>query len=168
MNITLLFQNQIDYPPFTGLDDYDTLFEARHGRGALDHMPRTRGEAVVTSSIGMNPTTLGAGVIENLMVRTRPIPDHGLPSTNQKEHVSASTDPSMMGHRVVSPIRSGPLIGEGPAIFTAMTETMLSALDQQMVLSSEAQKPGGFWTDNVLTTGQLIGSNKVGESWVRS
>ena len=26
---------------YTGLDDYDTLFEARHGRGALDHMPRT-------------------------------------------------------------------------------------------------------------------------------
>ena len=28
---------------YTGLDDYDTLFEARHGRGALDHMPRTSG-----------------------------------------------------------------------------------------------------------------------------
>ena len=25
---------------YTGLDDYDTLFEARHGRGALDHMPK--------------------------------------------------------------------------------------------------------------------------------
>ena len=25
---------------YTGLDDYDTLFEARHGRGALDHVPR--------------------------------------------------------------------------------------------------------------------------------
>ena len=33
-----------------------------------------------------------------------------------------------------------------------------------MALSSEVQKPEGSLTDNVLTTGQLIGSNKVGES----
>ena len=25
---------------YTGLDDYDTLFEVRHGRGALKHVPR--------------------------------------------------------------------------------------------------------------------------------
>ena len=36
-----------------------------------------------------------------------------------------------------------------------------------MALSSEAQKPEGSFTDNVLTSGQLIGSNKVGEFWVR-
>ena len=34
---------------YMGLDDYDTLFEARHGRGALDHMPKTSGEMVTTS-----------------------------------------------------------------------------------------------------------------------
>ena len=34
---------------YTGLDDYDTLFETRHGRGALDHMSRTSGEMIVTS-----------------------------------------------------------------------------------------------------------------------
>ena len=45
---------------YAGLDDYDTLFEARHGRGALDHMPKTSGEAIATSSIGMTPTTLSA------------------------------------------------------------------------------------------------------------
>ena len=152
---------------YTGLDDYDTLFEARHGRGALDHMPRTNGEAVVTSSIGLTPATLSAGVIENPMARTRPTPDNGLPSANQKECVSVSADPSMRGHRVVSPISSGPII-EGAAIFTNMTETMLTALDQQMALSSEAQKSEGSLTDNVLTTGQLIGSSKVGESQTRS
>ena len=114
---------------YTGLDDYDTLFEARHGRGALDHMPRTKGETMVTSSIGMIPVTLSVGVIENLMARTRPIHDNGLPSTSQKEHASMTADPSMMGHRVVSPISSGPVIGEGAAIFTDMTETMLSSLD---------------------------------------
>ena len=28
-------------PTYTGLDDYDTLFEARHGRGAIDSAPRS-------------------------------------------------------------------------------------------------------------------------------
>ena len=70
--------------------------------------------------------------------------------------------------RVVSPISSGHIIGEGAAIFTDMTETILSALDQQMALSSEAQRPEGSLTDNILTTGQLVGSNKVGESWART
>ena len=37
-----------------------------------------------------------------------------------------------------------------------------------MALSSEVQKPEGSLADNVLTTGQLIGSNKVGESQARS
>ena len=31
---------------YMGLDDYDTICEARHGRGALDHVPRTSGEVV--------------------------------------------------------------------------------------------------------------------------
>ena len=126
--------------------------------GVLDHMPRTSGKTIVTSSIGMTPTTLSAGVIENLMVRMRP---------NQK-CVSMSVDPSMIGHRVVSPINPGPIIGEGAAIFTDMTETILSALDWQMALSSEAQRPEGSLTGNILTTGQLIDSNKVGESWGRT
>ena len=123
---------------------------------------------IVTSSIGTTPTTLSVGVIENRMVGIRPIPDSGLPSPNQKECVFVSADPSMMGHRVVSPISSGHIRGEGAAIFTDMTDTMLTALDQQMTLSSEAQKPEGSLTDNVLTTGQIIGSGKVGESWARS
>ena len=49
-----------------------------------------------------------------------------------------SADPSMMGHGVVSPISSGQIIGEGAAIFTDMTDTMLTALDQQIALSNEA------------------------------
>ena len=32
MNTNLMFH--------AGLDDYDTLFEARHGRGVLDQVPR--------------------------------------------------------------------------------------------------------------------------------
>ena len=73
---------------YTGLDDYDTLFEVRHGRGALDNMPRTGGEMIVTSSIGMTPASLSVGVIENPTVRIRPIPDIGSLPTSQKEHVA--------------------------------------------------------------------------------
>ena len=153
---------------YTGLDDYDTLFEARHGRGSLDHMPRTSGEVITNSSRGMTPTTLSAGVIENLMIRVRPISDSGPPPTNQRERVPANADSSLMGHRVVSPASSGHIIGEGAAIFTDMTETMLIALDQQMTLSTEAQRPEGSLTDNIMTTGQQIGSNQVGESQART
>ena len=41
---------------FTGLhDDYDTFFEARHGRGALDPAPVTGWEVVSTPFGGMAP-----------------------------------------------------------------------------------------------------------------
>ena len=77
-------------------------------------------------------------------------------------------DPSMMRHRAASPISSGHIIREGAAIFTDMTETMLTALDQQMALSTEAQKPEGSLTDNIVTAGQLTGNNQVGESQARA
>ena len=47
----------IDYHPvisepdrlstYTGLDDYDTLFEARHGKGTYNNMPRLSGEQLL-------------------------------------------------------------------------------------------------------------------------
>ena len=50
---------------------------------------------------------------------------------------------SEMRPQVVSPA-SGHIIGEGATIFMDMTETVLDAFDQQMVLSAEVQKPKGF------------------------
>ena len=64
------------------------------------------------------------------MVGVRPTSDSGPLHTNQREHVSMSADLSMMGHRVVSPISSGHIIGEGAAILTDITETILTTLDQ--------------------------------------
>ena len=55
----------------------------------------------------------------------------------------------------MSPIRTGHILGEGPAIFTDMTETMLNTLDQQMALSGKAQKPVGSLMSNILTPGQI-------------
>ena len=114
---------------YVGLDDYDTLFEDRHGRGALDHMPRTNGEVTTTSSIVMTPATLSTQVMENPMTGVGSIPDSGPPLTNQRECVPMSVDPSLMGHGDLSPKSSGHIIGEGAAIFSDMTETMLTTLD---------------------------------------
>ena len=38
---------------YTGLDDYDTLFEARHGRGAIDNIPKSGERTFVASSMEM-------------------------------------------------------------------------------------------------------------------
>ena len=70
----------------------------------------------------------------------------------------------MTGQRVVSPVNNQHILGKGPTIFTDMTETMLTALDQQMALSGEAQKPEGSLTSNVLTPRQLSGSSNIGKS----
>ena len=123
---------------YTGLDDYDTLFEARHGRGTLDHVPRKSEQIVITSSVGITPTTSSAGLMVNPMGKVKHTIDIEHP--NQREHASMTTDP--LKCRVVSP--SSEIIGEGAAIFTDMTETMLTALDQQMAMSSDAQKPEGI------------------------
>ena len=45
-----------------------------------------------------------------------------------------------------------------------MTETMLTALDQPMTLSGEAQKPEGSLTSNVLTPRQPSGSGNIERS----
>ena len=70
----------------------------------------------------------------------------------------------MTGPRVVSPVNNQHILGEGAAIFTHMTETMLTALDQQMALSGEAQKPEGSLTSNVLTPRQPSSSGNIGRS----
>ena len=119
---------------YTGLDDYDTMFEARHGRGALDHVPRKSEEMIITSSMGVTPTTSNVGLMVNPLDKVKPTID--LEHTSQRECVSMMTDP--LKHRVVSP--SSEIIGEGTAIFTDMTEMILNALDQQMAMSSDAQK----------------------------
>ena len=132
---------------YTGLDDYDTLFKARHGRGALDHAPRKSEEMVITSFMGITPTTSSAGLMVNPMGGVKPTIDIEHPS--QREHASMTTD--SLKHRVVSP--SSEIIGEGAAIFTDMMETMLTAIDQQMAMSSDAQKPEGIPSGKNVTIG---------------
>ena len=56
---------------FTGLDDYDTLFAARHGRGALDPVPKV-GEQKSTTTLGISIPMAGPEII-NSMERMMPI-----------------------------------------------------------------------------------------------
>ena len=129
-------------------------------------MPKSGEEAFATSSIGMPTTSSSVGMTENLMVGARPKQtlDSGHPPPNQRGHVSVREIPSTTEHNIVSPIRTGHILGEGAAIFTDMTETMLTILDQQMALSGEAQKPEGSLTSNTLISGQVPSHSNAGES----
>ena len=68
---------------FTGLDDYDTLFAAGHGRGALDPVPKI-GEQKSTITLGIPPPMTGPELI-NQMERMMSI--HGDAHPGQREQV---------------------------------------------------------------------------------
>ena len=75
-----------------------------------------------------------------------------------------TTDP--LKCRVVSP--SSEITGEGSAIFPDMTETMFTALNQQMAMSSDAQKPGGIPSGKDVTIGQQICDSQMEETQGRT
>ena len=137
---------------YTGLDDYDTLFATRHGRGALDQVPRMSEQIIMTTSVGITPPTSSTGLMVNPLERVMPAYDNVYSS--QREHPSIPKDP--LKHRVVSP--SSEIIGEGAAIFTDMTETILNALDQQMAMTSDTQQLKGL----------SIGDNQIKGRQVRT
>ena len=108
-----------NYPPisaepgiYTGLhDDYDTLFEARHGRGALDHASVTGREAISAPFRGISPSP-GKEMILKPKREVRSA--NGSLYPNQREYIPVGTD--LSERQVVSP-SSGHIIGEGAAIF---------------------------------------------------
>ena len=53
---------------YTGLNDYDTLFEARHGRGATDSEPISGKRVPATSPVVVPILTTSMGVTENIMI----------------------------------------------------------------------------------------------------
>ena len=119
---------------YTGLDDYDTLFAARHGRGALDPVPRMSEQMIMTTSMGITPPTTSMGLMVNPLERVMPI--HDIAHSSKREQVSLPKE--TLQHRVVSP--SSEIIGEGAAIFTDMTETILNVLDQQIAMTPDTQQ----------------------------
>ena len=115
---------------YTGLDDYDTLFEARHGRGALEQVPRM-GEEKYISSMGVASHMLGTGVGVQSKDKEKSVVD--IEPLHQNDCVPMMIDP--LTNRMVS--SSSDIIGEGATIFTDMTEIMLAMLDQQLAILSD-------------------------------
>ena len=97
------------------------------------------------------------------MIEARPkhAPDSKCLPPSQRGPVSVRKIQSPTKHRVVSPVSTGHALGEGAAIFTDMTKTMLTTLDQQMALSNEAQKPKGFSMSKLLTPGQVSSHDNI-------
>ena len=110
---------------FTGLDDYDTLFAARHGRGALDPEPKTS-ETKAAVSMSISIPMVGPELI-NPMEKTLPVYDDA--NLHQREQMQ----PQMTSPR-------SEIIGEGAAIFTDMTEMILDILDKKVITSPDSQQ----------------------------
>ena len=103
--------------------------------------------------------TTSMGVTENTIVgaRTKHTPDNEYPLPSQRGPVSVGKESqSPTEHRIVSPVGTGHILGEGAAIFTDMTETMLTTLGQKMALSDEAQKPNGSLMNKLLTSDKCL------------
>ena len=101
----------------------------------------------MTTSVGLTPPTLSRGLMVDPLERM--MPTHDILNSGQKEHTSIAKDP--LKSRVASP--SSKIIGEGAAILTDMTETILDALNQQLAIPSEIQKPKGIPINDDLIKG---------------
>ena len=112
---------------FTGLDDYDTLFTARHGRGVLDPVPLIGEQTYITS---LDVPTPKAGP-ELINPREQLMPTYGEAVSEQNVSREPRTLPS-----------GSEIIGEGAAVFTDMTEMILDALDKQVNASTSIQQVG--------------------------
>ena len=126
------------------MDDYDTLFAARHGRGALDPVPRVSDQMIMMTSLGIPPPVTGPELVNPM---ERVMPTHDMLHSSWREQVSLPKD--ALQPRVVSP--SSEITGEGAAIFKDMTETILDVLDKQVAMSPGVQQTKGLsLSDNQL------------------
>ena len=123
---------------YTGLDDYGTLFAARHSRGSLDQVPVTSEQMIMTTSIGITTPVTSTGLMVNPLEKV--MHTHDIAHSSQREQASIPKD--SLKHRVVSP--SSEIIGEGAAVFTDMRETILNVLDQQMAMTPDTQELKGL------------------------
>ena len=88
---------------------------------------------ITMTSLGITPPVTGTELV-NPMERVTPTCD--IVHSCQREQVSLPKD--ALQPCVVSP--SSEIIGEGAAIFTDMTETILDVLDKQVAMSPDTQQ----------------------------
>ena len=132
---------------YTSLDDYEAMFEARHGRGAINNNFIATGGMLSTTFPITVPTQA-----ESLSIRatnkdpmTTQISEH-IPSGVQSLCSQADQTPAGEEYQppvkedVVPPVGVGHILGEGAAVFTDMIETMLTALDKQMAQPDTVQR----------------------------
>ena len=132
---------------YTSLDDSDAMFEARHGRGAVDNKLVTTGQRVSTTFPMTLPTQAKPVSIRasNKDPMTRHIPTYtpsGVPS------LSSQPDQTPVGEGyqpqveedTAPPVGVEHILGEGAAVFTDMTETMLTVLDKHMAQPDTVQR----------------------------
>ena len=117
---------------------------ARHGRGALDPVPIVSDQMIMMTSLGIPPPITGPELVNPI---ERVTPTHDMVHSSQREQVSLPKD--ALQPRVISP--SSEIIGEGSAIFTDMTETILDVLDKQVATSPGIQQTKGLsLSDNLI------------------
>ena len=101
---------------YTSPDDYDVLFEARHGRGAMDNMTTTGEKVSVTSPVMVPTSATSMGVTENSVTgeRTKHTPGSGYPLPSQKGQDSVEEEyRSPAEYDAVTPVGVGHILGEG-------------------------------------------------------
>ena len=74
---------------YTGLDDYDTLFTARHDRGALYPVPRASDQMIMVTSLGVAPPVTGTALVNPM---ERVMPAHDIAHSSQREQVPHMKD----------------------------------------------------------------------------
>ena len=81
-------------PTYTSLDDYDTLFEARNGRGAIDSVAISGKRVPATSPVVICILPTSMGVTENIMTGAKPkhTPDSEYQFPSQKGQVSVERE----------------------------------------------------------------------------
>ena len=124
---------------YTSLDDYDAMFEARHGTGAVDSsLVTTEGMVSTTFPMTLPPQAEPVSIsVSNKDPMTRQIPTYtassATPFSSQPDQTQLGEEyQPQMEENIVSPVGVGHILGEGDAVFTDMTETMLTAFDKQM------------------------------------
>ena len=149
---------------YTILDDYDVLFEARYGRGAVDNVTITGKKVSATSPVMVPTSATNMGVTENTVTGARPKHTHssGYPLASQKGQASVEEEyRSSSEYDDVTPVGTGHILGEGATIFTDMTETMLANLDEQMGLPDAVQKPESSSLNNPLASGPTSSQSDI-------
>ena len=143
MNITNGGVDQERLSTYTSLDDYDAMFKARHGRGAIDNVIAPSEMVSATSPIMVPTPAVSMRVTKNPITRTMSkYTPSGVQSYSSQQGQAPTEEEyqSPVEHDVVPPVGVGHTLGEGAAIFTDMTETMLAALDKQMAQPDTVQR----------------------------